>query len=55
LSFGFWNLFGDLEIELVESGKDLANGFSQRDSSTLTFAMVGDIIWGFVDLKIWRL
>ena len=31
-------------VELVESGKDLANGFSQRDSSTLTFAMVGDII-----------
>ena len=42
---------GDLEIELVElvesveSGKDLANVFTQRDSSTLIFAMVGDIIW----------
>lgn len=27
-------------VEPVELGKDLANGFHQRDSFTLTFAMV---------------
>ena len=38
--------------ELVESGKDLPNGFLQCTSFLWTFGTVGDMIWWFGDLMI---